>query len=56
MTKHIIAGIREYASAHTRFQRLQDAHRDHLPRGSQKTSSSAETQHNHKQTHEQRRH
>jgi hypothetical protein len=37
MTKDIIAGIREYASAYDRFQRLQDTHRDHLPLGDQKT-------------------
>ena len=35
--RNIIDGIREYSSAYDRFQRLQDAHRDHLPLGDQKT-------------------
>lgn len=37
MINGIIDGIREYASAYDRFQRLQDAHCEHLPFGDQKT-------------------
>ncbi len=37
MTKDIIAAIKDYATAYDRFQRFQDAHRDQLPLGDQKT-------------------
>jgi hypothetical protein len=36
-TKDIIAAIKDYATAYDRFQRFQDAHRDRLPLGDQKT-------------------
>jgi hypothetical protein len=39
MTKDIIAAIRDYATAYDCFQRFQDAHRDQLPLGDQKTGA-----------------